>query len=281
MKPLSILLSALFTVATAESLGLLLLQSLRVQFTRQEQYLYGFVCGSGLLSFLVFFVAAAHLVWPATFVLMGVLAIAACILRKAYVPPSEQFEPLPRVYLLLFCAAMLTYASLYFLNALAPEASADGSAYHLGFVQRYIDQHGFGHIVTSMYANLPLGVEMLFLFAFSLGRHSAAALVHFAFLLALPLMMPDFRTALWTCARGSYGGNHRISQPGVRNRRVFGLHRRRDDVRSVLAVWSFRDLERNRGRCAASADRRTCRFRIYDEADRLRGDSLRVYLRFI
>ena len=45
-----------------------------------------------------------------------------------------------------------------------------------GYVQRYVDQHGFGRIVTSMYANLPLGVEMLFLFAFSLGRHSAAAL---------------------------------------------------------------------------------------------------------
>ncbi len=97
--------------------------------------------------------------------------------------------PLPRLYLLLFCAALLAYSSLYFLNALAPEASADGTSYHLGYVQRYVDQHGFDRIVTSMYANLPLGVEMLFLFAFSLGRHSAAALVHFAFLLALPLLM--------------------------------------------------------------------------------------------
>ena len=40
-----------------------------------------------------------------------------------------------------------------------------------------------------MYAYLSQGAEMLFLFAFTFGRHSAAALVHFAFLCALPLLM--------------------------------------------------------------------------------------------
>ena len=40
-----------------------------------------------------------------------------------------------------------------------------------------------------MYANLSQGIEMLFLHAFVFGRHSAAALVHFSFLVALPLMM--------------------------------------------------------------------------------------------
>jgi hypothetical protein len=189
VKPLSILLSALFTIATAESLGLLLVQRLRPKFTREEQYLYGFVCGSAVLSLLVFVVAAVHLVWPATFALIGALSIGACIWRKAHIPGRERFDSLPTLYLVFLWGAMLVYSSLYFLNALAPEASADGSAYHLGYVQRYMDQHGFGRIVTSMYANLPLGVEMLFLFAFSLGRHSAASLVHFAFLLALPLMM--------------------------------------------------------------------------------------------
>ena len=119
----------------------------------------------------------------------GAISIGACVWRKAYRPARDGFDPIPRLYLVLLWGAMLTYSSLYFLNALAPEASSDGTAYHLGYVQRYVDQHGFGRIVTSMYANLPLGVEMLFLFAFSLGRHSAAALVHFAFLIALPLTM--------------------------------------------------------------------------------------------
>ena len=45
---------------------------------------------------------------------------------------------------------------------------------------------------SSMYANLPQGMEMLFLFAFSFGKHSAATLVHFAFLCALPWMMLSY-----------------------------------------------------------------------------------------
>ena len=189
MKVVSILLSALFTGLTAQSLGLLLLQRLRPRFTREEQYVYAFISGSALLSLLVFIAAAVHLVWTATFVAIGLTAIGACLWKRAYVPEKAKLERLPRLYSVLMWASMLTYGVFAFVNALAPEASADGSMYHLGLVQRYMDQHGFGRITTSMYANLPLGIEMLFLFAFSLGRHSAAALVHFEFYLVLPLMM--------------------------------------------------------------------------------------------
>src|SRR5262249_16904800 len=49
--------------------------------------------------------------------------------------------------------------------------------------------HGFEKIITNMYANLSQGVEMLFLFAFEFGRHSAAALTHFAFLVVLALLI--------------------------------------------------------------------------------------------
>ena len=70
---------------------------------------------------------------------------------------------------------------------MAPEISPDGSTYHLGLVGRYIRERGFHRITTSMYANLSQGVEMLFVPPFAFGRHSAAAMVHFAFLLALPL----------------------------------------------------------------------------------------------
>ena len=75
MKVVSILLSALFTCLTAQSLGLLLLQRLRPRFTREEQYVYAFISGSALLSLLVFIAAAAHLVRPVTFVAIGVAAI--------------------------------------------------------------------------------------------------------------------------------------------------------------------------------------------------------------
>ncbi len=81
------------------------------------------------------------------------------------------------------------FTVLYFFNAMAPETSPDGSSYHLGLVARYFREHGFPRITSSMYANLSQGLEMLFLFAFAFGEHSAAALVHFAFLLSLPLAM--------------------------------------------------------------------------------------------
>jgi hypothetical protein len=68
---------------------------------------------------------------------------------------------------------------------MAPESSFDGAGYHLGLVARYLREHGFHPIVWNLYASLPQGAEMLYLFAFAFGRHSAAAMVHFAFLLAL------------------------------------------------------------------------------------------------
>ena len=189
MNPAVILASAIFTAVTAQSLGLLLLHYLRPRISRQEQYLYSFAAGAGLLSLLVFFIAAAHVVWTATFVVVGVLSIGACVYFRAYAPFEEKLAPLPWLYQGLLAATLFPFALLYFSHALAPEASPDGSAYHLGLVQTYLDQHGFGRITTDMYANLPLGMEMLYLFAFSLGRHSSAALVHFCFLLALPALL--------------------------------------------------------------------------------------------
>ena len=49
--------------------------------------------------------------------------------------------------------------------------------------------HGFERITTDILATLSGGVEMLFVPAFMIGRHSAAALVHLAFAIALALAM--------------------------------------------------------------------------------------------
>src|SRR5262249_22119179 len=50
------------------------------------------------------------------------------------------------------------------------------------------------------YANLSQGLEMLYLFAFAFGRHSAAAMVHFAFSLALAWSMWRCGAAPGACA---------------------------------------------------------------------------------
>jgi hypothetical protein len=84
---------------------------------------------------------------------------------------------------------LLGFGTFYFINALAPEISPDGSTYHLGIVARYFRQHGLGHITTNMYAGLSEGLEMLFLSAFSFGRHSSAAMIEFGCFLMIPLTM--------------------------------------------------------------------------------------------
>ena len=62
-------------------------------------------------------------------------------------------------------------------------------AYHLGLTSEYVRLGGFPRRV-GFYEMLPQGFEMLFVPAFAFGRHSAARLVHCAFLLAtVPLML--------------------------------------------------------------------------------------------
>jgi hypothetical protein len=75
---------------------------------------------------------------------------------------------------------------------MAPEVSPDGSSYHLGWVKRYAAAHGFEGSATSMYGLLSQGVELLFLPAFLIGKHSAAAMVHWAFLLDLVWLLVCF-----------------------------------------------------------------------------------------
>ena len=81
------------------------------------------------------------------------------------------------------------YGLFTFAHALAPERSPDGTAYHLGVVGRYFRNGGFDWYTTNFYANLPMGMEMLFLFAYAFGRHSAAALIHWQFLIVLPWLI--------------------------------------------------------------------------------------------
>jgi hypothetical protein len=178
VQALAILFGAAFTAAVATALGTLLLG-------RDPRDLSArFVTGAALLSLAVFGLCALHLAYPAVF-----LAVGAAALWAAGRPLWSRPE-LPRNRLLL--AAFALYLMLYFFNAMAPEISYDGSRYHLGLVARYLRAHGFERITNNLYAGLSQGVEMLYLFAFAFGRHSAASLVHLVFLLALVWGMWDY-----------------------------------------------------------------------------------------
>jgi hypothetical protein len=188
-QALSILFGAAFTVAVCLALGKLLLRGLSVRLYRQEEDALAFVIGAACLSLLVFLMCVVHAARPGVFLAMGLAILVGALLRGAHRPVGKPLPPLPVFWTWLFRSIFAVFAVLYFVNAMAPEMSPDGMAYHLGMVSRYLREHGFMRVTTNMYASLSEGVEMLFLFAFAFGRHSAAALVHFAFLVTLPLAM--------------------------------------------------------------------------------------------
>ncbi|QOY89186.1 ArnT family glycosyltransferase [Paludibaculum fermentans] len=189
------------------NLGELTLILLRVRLTGLEWKFFGFLVGAALLSLTLFVACSLQVVyWP---VLAG-LAVGAIVLRyrvrESRLPPETDSPPLPRVWAAAFCCVYLIFGVYYFVTALLPEMSPDGAAYHLGFVRRYYENHGFTAVRTNMYANFPFGVEMLFLYAYAFGRHSAAALVHLLFLLVLPFGMIAYAKREGRPAAGVLGG---------------------------------------------------------------------------
>ena len=97
--------------------------------------------------------------------------------------------PVPRVWAILFLIIYAGFFTCYLCNSLAPEISPDGSSYHLGNVVRLLRHHGFDWSYHSIYSSFGQGMEMLFLVAFAIGRHPAAATVHMAFQATLPLLL--------------------------------------------------------------------------------------------
>jgi len=125
-----------------------------------------------------------------SFALLGALCLGLYLwLRRGAVRLADPVNaPADRVSAWLAGGALALYGALYLINALAPELEPDAIAYHLGLTSEYVRLGGFPNRV-GFYEMLPQGFEMLFVPAFAFGRHSAARLVHFAFLLAsVPLM---------------------------------------------------------------------------------------------
>lgn len=184
-----ILFGAAFTALVSLSLGKLLSRGLSLRLYRQEEHFLAFVTGSAVLSLVIFFLCAIGAARKGVFLIVGIVIITVAVRRRAHRPAGEGLPALYPFWRWLFAAVFSLYFILYFFNAMAPEISPDGGTYHLGLVSRYLREHGFHRITTNMYANVSQGVEMLFLFAFAFGRHSAAALVHFTFLVVLALTM--------------------------------------------------------------------------------------------
>ena len=180
MQALAILFGALFVAAVAVACGRLLMGSVG------DGVATAFVSGAAVLSAGIFALSILKLAYPPVFLSTGIAVLVLGRHRPSTKPRAIAGN---RWLIGLFLLIFGCYFVLYFFNAMAPEASPDGTAYHLGLVSRYLREHGFARITWNMYASLSQGAEMLFLMAFAFGKHSAAAMTHFAFLLALVWQM--------------------------------------------------------------------------------------------
>jgi 4-amino-4-deoxy-L-arabinose transferase-like glycosyltransferase len=146
--------------------------------------------GAAAESSVVFLLLVSGVGGRASFLLMAaVSAVAFWWMGRG---AARLDDPAParadRVSVWLAGAALACYAALYLINALAPELEPDARAYHLGLTAEYVRLGRFPSRI-GFFEILPQGFEMLFVPAFAFGRHSAARLVHCAFLLAtVPLM---------------------------------------------------------------------------------------------
>jgi hypothetical protein len=185
----NILFGAAFTVAVSVALGALLLARLRLTLYRWEAALFQFVAGAGCLSFLIAILCTLQIARKGVFQWGGLIAIVLALRQAKGAPRRKRLPAVPLTWMTAFFLIFSAFSIYYFFNALAPEVSPDGSGYHLGNVVRMWRHHGFAWDYRSMYAYLSQGTEMLFLMAFTFGHHSAATLVHFAYLCTLPLLM--------------------------------------------------------------------------------------------
>ena len=191
MKAIAALAGGAFTVAASYALGSVIAARLGAPLRRSEKFPLAFVLGAAVLHLAVFAVLALKIAYKPVLWLLLAVCVALALRTGAWRLPAAESpspkRPLPYGVGYLFSLIAMPFTVLYLFNAWAPEISPDGSSYHLGLIARYLRAHGFERITTDMLASFSEGVEMVYLPAFAIGRHSAAALVHFAFLIALGL----------------------------------------------------------------------------------------------
>lgn len=206
MKQLAAILFATgFTYVVSLLAGKLVLQLLRVKLSRMEEHFLGFVLGAASLSTIVFCLTAAGLARRGVFLAAGVSIIAAAVWRGAHRFSTESGHALPKLWQIIFGVCYAAFGLLYLGNALLPEASPDGVTYHVAFAARYLREHHFPRITTNFFASFPEGTEMLFLFAFAFGKHTAAAMVHLLFTLVTPFGMLAYGRRIGSPVAGAAG----------------------------------------------------------------------------
>lgn len=186
------MLGAAVTVAGCYALGSVALAWSRAKLDRLERGSLAILVGASWMHLAIFAIMSAKLAYRATWWVLIGASILWAILKR----PSEQTQAARkkggRWLNAIMAVICVPYTVFYLANAWAPEMSPDGSSYHLGILARYLRAHGFERIETNMYSDLSQGVETVYAPAFSIGKHSAAALVHLALLIAFAIAIYAF-----------------------------------------------------------------------------------------
>ena len=182
MALVTILFGGGFTLLACYSLGRVFLWRIRAP------QVMALPVGAAILSLCVYSLLLLGLADRGAFLALGVAALLSLLWRDRRPTVQQAREPLDPVTRWLLIGVFTAYGVFYAVHALAPEIQPDALYYHLGLVSEYFRIGTFPERID-FYDILPQGMEMLYLFAFAFGRHSAAKLVHFAFLIAtVPVM---------------------------------------------------------------------------------------------
>lgn len=185
------ILSGFFCCAlTSLSFGLTALRALKCDLEKCESLALGYVAGSAITSTLTLALGLLGAITGLTFAAVTALSLLLMWRQRKWFAglASTSIRSVPWLVRAILLVTLLSYGVLYFRQALAPEMSPDGVEYHLGLVNLWAHA-GRIYRIKDMYAAMPQGIEMLFLFAFAIGRHSAASLIHLSFLFDLPVLM--------------------------------------------------------------------------------------------
>src|SRR5262249_22026696 len=147
---------------TSLCLGIILFQKLRLGLKGVEYFALAFIAGAACFSEIVFLLCSVGLAYRAVFLGVAAAAAIGAISLTGKMETRPLLSSLPR-RISLPALLFLMFGMVYLVNALAPEMSPDGAAYHLPFIDRYLRAHRFEAIPTNFYASFPQGIELLFL----------------------------------------------------------------------------------------------------------------------
>src|SRR5258708_5171975 len=118
---LLLLFAAAFTYVVSLGAGKMLIALLRLKLYRSEEYFFGFVLGSALLSTLVFVLTAARLAYTGVFLAVGLAIIVSAAWRGAYRFSGDRLPPLDISWRIALGLLYACFAFLYLKSALLPE----------------------------------------------------------------------------------------------------------------------------------------------------------------